>query len=133
MAALAAILGTNFGLIFSQANVVLESQDRIKLTSTAKLGAGDAAVAVPIVADSHVGLSSGWTSLDDTHVVTAGSELPPEISKALINKINSLSSWGEKSEDIHFQFSSVKVIPDDKIVLTGTAQIYRLQFGRKSD
>jgi hypothetical protein len=133
MAALAAILGTNFGLVFSQANIELEPQDRIKLTSTAKLGAGDAAVAVPIVADSHVGLNSGWTSLDDTHVVTAGSELPPDISRALINKINSLSNWGEKSEDIHFQFSTVKVIPDDKIVLTGTAQIYRLQFGRKSD
>jgi hypothetical protein len=133
MAALAAILGASFGLVFSQANVVLESQDRLKLTATAKLGAGDSAVPVPIVADSHIGLQSGWPGMDDTHIVTAGSELPPEISSVLVNKINNLANWGEKSQDIHFSFNSVKVLPNDKIVLTGTAQLYRLQFGHKSD
>jgi hypothetical protein len=133
MAALTSILGANFGLVFSQANVVLEPQNRAKLTAIAKLGAGDAAVPLPIVADSHVGLRSGWVALDDTHIVTAGSELPPDISNMLINKINSLANWGEKSEDIHFSFNEIKVLPDDKLVLTGTAQIYRLVLGRKSD
>jgi len=64
-------------------------------------------------------------------VMTAGQELSPQLSEMLVKKVNGLSNLGTRSDDIHFSFTDLKVIAGKQLVVSGTAQINRLRFGRQ--
>lgn len=131
-ALIAGLLGpnANFGLTVGQASAQLLPQNRMILAAQAKLGIGQMAVAIPLELNTQLGLENGWVAMSDTHLSTSGQEISPEISQSLVRKVNGLSQWGQRSDDIHFTFTDLKVLPNDRFVVTGTAEIYRLRWGR---
>jgi hypothetical protein len=133
-ALISSFLGPNasFGLTIAQASAQLLPANRMALVAQANLGIGQMAVPVPLELNTQLSLANGWIQLADTHLSTSGQEISPEISQAVVRKVNGLSQWGQKSDDIHFTFTDMKVLPNDRIMLSGTAEIYRLRFGRSS-
>ncbi len=130
---LAGLFGGNapsIGVTVSNGQVVLGKSNRVNIKFDAKVGVGEMAVPMPIEVQSVLGLSNGWVEATDTKLMTAGQEISPAISQWLVKKVNGLSSWGTKSDDIHFQFTDIKVKPGKGFVLRGTAQVNRLRFAR---
>ena len=127
---LTSLLGANAGLKLIGADAVLMRNNRVNLNVQTQVGIGNVGVPIPFKIDARLFLKDGWVELGDTHVITSGQEISPELSAALVRKVNSLSNWGSKSDDIHFQFTKLDVLPNDKFVLQGTAEVRRLRFGR---
>jgi hypothetical protein len=65
--------------------------------------------------------------------MTNGQEISPQLSEMLVAKINSLASWGHKSDDIQFDFTDIKVIPGKQFTVKGSAMIKRLRLERSHD
>ncbi len=131
---LAGLFGGNapaIGVTVSNGQVVLGKSNRVNLKFDAKVGVGEMAVPMPIEVQSVLGLSNGWVEATETKLMTSGQEISPAISQWLVKKVNSLSSWGTKSDDIHFQFTDLKVKPGKGFFLKGTAQVNRLRFARQ--
>ena len=122
--------GANFGLSFTSANLALQSNNRLNLSMQTRIGVGQVGLPIPFELNTKLGLKDGWVNLFDTHLATGGQEISPELSAAVVNKVNSLSSWGQKSDDIHFTFTDLKVVPGNQFILKGTAEVRRLRFGR---
>ncbi len=130
---LANVLGANaptIGITVSGANLALGKQNRVNLQVDGKIGVGQLAVPVPLEVTSQLALENGWVQVTDTHLKTAGQEISPVLSEMLVKKINSLSAYGQKSDDIKFVFTDLKVAPGKQFVLKGTAEVSRLRFGR---
>jgi hypothetical protein len=83
--------------------------------------------------DAQLGVKDGWVDVSDTHLMTNGQEISPQLSEMLVNKINSLASWGHKSDDIQFDFTDIKVVPGKQFTVKGTALIKRLRLERSKD
>jgi hypothetical protein len=131
---LASMLGgnaANFGFTLSEASVVLAKSNRVVINMKTSLGLGSMGVPLPLSLDTKLGLKDGWINLSDTHLNTNGTEISPLLSEMLVKKINGVSDWGLKTDDIHFEFSDLKVVPNKQFILKGTAQINRLRFGKE--
>ncbi|GEM_PF-2691084 len=128
---LTGIIGSNagVGLSFTGGSLSLEPGNRMLIMMQSRLGAGELSVPIPIRVDTRVSQQNGWVALTDTHISASGQEISPELAAMIVNKVNGLSSWGNRSEDIHFMFNDVKVLPGGQLVLKGTAEIRRLRFG----
>jgi hypothetical protein len=122
-----------FGFEFTDADIAIRPENMVRLDLDSKLGMGGVGVGVPVTVDTKLGLQDGWLKLSDTIVKTKSKELPPEVAERIVRRVNSLSEWGHKSDDIHFTFTDLRVIPGDKLELKGTAEINRLRFGRIQD
>jgi hypothetical protein len=87
---------------------------------------------IPLKAEveSKLFLQDGWVQVGETKLMTSGQEISPQLSEMLVKKINNLSNLGHRSDDIHFAFTDIKVQAGKQLVVTGTAQINRLRFGR---
>lgn len=133
-AMLGSLLGanTNFGLSFQNANLALLAQNRVSVNMQTKLGVGELALPIPLELNSMLGLENGWVHLSDTHLNSGGQEISPDLSSAVVNKINSMANWGRQSDDIRFTFTELQVIPGDRFILRGTAEVNRLRFGRST-
>jgi hypothetical protein len=127
---LESLLGNPNLLTITGADVALKKNSRVFLTMQTRLGVGEMAIPVPLELNTQMVLRDGWVYLTDTHLSTAGQEISPQLSKLIVDKVNNLSSWGHRSDDIQFNFTSLKVVPGDKFVLQGTAYVRRLRFGR---
>jgi hypothetical protein len=130
---LASLLGSaagGFGLTISNASIVLGKSNRVSINADGKLGAAQLAVPLSAELDSQLFLKDGWVQLGDTQLKTAGQEISPQLSDILVKKINNLSNLRQRSNDIHFAFTDLKVNPGRGLTVTGTAQINRLRFGR---
>ncbi|HEY9869774.1 MAG TPA: hypothetical protein V6D08_11460 [Candidatus Obscuribacterales bacterium] len=127
---LESLLGNANLLTITGANVALQKNSRVFLTMQTRLGVGEMAIPVPLELNTQMVLRDGWVYLTDTHLTTAGQEISPQLSQLIVDKVNNLSSWGHRSDDIQFNFTSLKVVPGDKFVLQGTAYVRRLRFGR---
>ena len=123
--------GANAGLSVQNASLVLGKNNKVNLEADGKIGMGGMSIPLSAQLDSELFLENGWVLLRNTKVMTAGQELSPQLSEMLVKKVNSLSNLGTKSDDIHFSFTDLKVISGKQLVVSGTAQINRLRFGRQ--
>ncbi len=123
----------NFGFSFTKGAVKLEPDNHVTLSIDSKFGMGKVGMPVSISADTKLNLVDGWVTLSTTKLHTAGHAVPPDLSERIVNRINSLSKWGNQSDDIKFIFTDLKVVPDEKLELEGTALIKRLRFARNQE
>lgn len=133
-AVLSSLLGGgagNFGLTIDSADLALGRSNKINLNASGKLGVSQMTVPLSAQLESRLFLQDGWVQVGDTRLMTAGQEISPQLSEILVRKINNLSNLGHKSDDIHFSFTDLKVVPGKQLVVSGTAQVSRLRFGRQ--
>lgn len=122
--------GGGFGLTISNAGIVLGKANHVNINAEGKVGVAQLAVPLAAELESQLFLKDGWVQVGDTRLKTAGQEISPQLSEILVKKINNLSNLGRRSDDIHFAFTDLKVTPGRGLVVSGTAQISRLRFGR---
>lgn len=120
----------NIGLTITGAGITLGRNNKVNMTADGKAGIGQLAMPLSAQLESQLSIQDGWVQLGDTKLMTAGQEISPQLSEILVKKINGLSNLGTKSDDIHFSFTDLKVIPGKQLMVTGTAQVNRLRFGR---
>jgi len=121
---------SNFGVSLKSASVSLLKSNRVKIETSASLGLGSIGVPLPLILDTKLGLEDGWIHVSDTHLIANGEEISPFLSQMLVKKINGMTEWPSKSDDIKFKFSDLKVSAGKQFVLKGTAILNRLRFGR---
>lgn len=123
-------LGDNntFGATFQSIDLSLSSSNQINVNLQTRIGVGQLALPMPFELNTRLELKDGWVTLGNTRLQTNGQEISPELAQALVSKVNSLANWGSSSDDINFSFTDLKVLPGDRIVLKGTAELYRLRF-----
>ncbi len=117
-----------FSVMGLEAN--LASHNQLKLNLDTRLGLGQNTAVVPVEASAVISLANGWITLNDTHLITAGQELPAPIANMLVSKINNLAKFNDNSRDISFQFTRLTVQPNRKFLLSGQATINKLRFGK---
>jgi hypothetical protein len=122
--------GASIGLQITNAQVVLAKGNKIIIDVKANVGMAGVGVPLSFQINAKLGIKDGWVEVTDTHLITNGQELSPQLSEMLVRKINSLATWGQKSEDIKFQFTDIKVLPNKQFVVKGTALISRLRMTR---
>ena len=130
LGALASLFGAgvaNLGVTMKEAHVVLNKGNKMVIAVTADLGMGGVGVPLSFEVDAQLGIKDGWVDVSDTHLMTNGQEISPQLSEMLVKKVNSLASWGHKSDDIQFDFTDIKVIPGKQFSVKGTAYIKRLR------
>jgi hypothetical protein len=125
--------GASIGLQITNAQVVLAKGNKIIIDVKANVGMAGVGVPLSFQIDAKLGIKDGWVEVTDTHLITNGQELSPQLSEMLVRKINSLASWGQKSDDIKFQFTDVKVLPNKQFAVKGTALISRLRMSRAKE
>lgn len=123
-------VGGNMGINITNANITLGRSNKVNVAAEGKVGLAQLAVPVSAQLESQLSLADGWVQLGDTRLMTAGQEISPQLSEILVKKINSLSNLGTRSDDIHFSFTDLKVVPGRQLIVSGTAQVNRLRFGR---
>jgi hypothetical protein len=122
--------GASIGLQITNAQVVLAKGNKIVIDVKANVGMAGVGVPLSFQINAKLGIKDGWVEVTDTHLITNGQELSPQLSEMLVRKINSLATWGQKSEDIKFQFTDIKVLPNKQFIVKGTALISRLRMNR---
>jgi hypothetical protein len=123
-------MGGNLGLNVAKADLQLGKSGKVSVNVQTNVGLGQlGGVPINAVIDGKLGLKDGWMDLSDTHLVTGGQEISPELTNLLIKKVQSVSAAAQRSNDLKFTFTDLKVVPNKHIVLKGTAQIMRLRFG----
>ena len=120
----------NIGLHLTDAKVFLQKANKVSIAVTANVGMGGVGVPLSFQVDAKLGIKNGWVEITDTHLITNGQEISPQLSEALLKKVNSLASWGHRSDDIQFQFDDIKVLPGKQFVVKGTVIIKRLRLTR---
>jgi hypothetical protein len=130
--AIASLVGLNNGFVglnVTHANLTLQKSNKVAVDVDSNVGVGQVGLPINGQVEGKLALQDGKLDVQDMHITTAGQELPPEMSKVLLNKINSIASSAQKSNDIQFQFTDLKVVSGKNIQLKGTAVISRLRFG----
>ncbi len=120
----------NLGFSVMSASANLAKNNQLKLNLDTRLGLGQNTASVPVEASTVINLANGWVSLEDTHLITAGQELPAAIANMLVSRINNLTKFNDTSKDISFQFTKLTVQPNRKFLLSGMATINKLRFGK---
>lgn len=131
--AIAGLLGGNagpIGLSIADARLELGRSESVRINLDSKVGVGQYAVPIPVEVKSRLVIDNGWVQVTDTQLMTSGKEISPQLSQMLVNKVNSLSSLGTRSDDIHFKFTRLTVKSGKKLTVEGTASVNRLRFGR---
>jgi hypothetical protein len=123
----------NIGVKLHEAHVVLNKGNKIVIGVGADLEMAGVGVPLSFEVDAQLGIKDGWVEVSDTHLMTNGQEISPQLSEMLVKKINSLAAWGHKSDDIQFDFTDIKVVPGKLFTVKGTVQIKRLRLERSKD
>ncbi len=123
-------LGGGAGFSLTQGDIKLAKSNSVNMNLMTRIGIGQVGVPIPVAIKAKLGLKDGWLEMQDTEVSTNGQTLPPEIAKLLVNKVNGLSNWGKRSDDIQFSFTDLKVVPGKQFILKGTAEVRQLRFSR---
>lgn len=131
-AAIASMVGINgsLGLSVAKASLVIEKHNKIAVNFDSNLGVGQMGIPINGEIEGTLDLEDGYLNVSDTHILTNGQELPPQVSNMLVKKIDSVANSIQKSDDIRFSFSELKVIAGKRIQLRGIAQVNRLRFGQ---
>jgi hypothetical protein len=123
-------IGGNVGFSLTQGDVKLAKSNSVNMNLQTRVGLGQVGVPIPVAIRAKLGLKDGWLEMQDTEVSTNGQALSPEIAKLIVNKVNGLSNWGKRQDDIQFSFTELKVVPGKQFILKGTAQVRQLRFSR---
>jgi hypothetical protein len=123
-------IGGNVGFSLTQGDIRLAKANSINMNLQTRVGLGQVGVPIPVAIKAKLGLKDGWVEMQDTEVTTNGQALSPEIAKLIVNKVNGLSNWGKRSDDIQFSFTELKVVPGKQFILKGTAEVKQLRFSR---
>lgn len=123
-------MGGNVGFSLTQGDIKLTKSNSVSMSLVTRVGIGQVGVPIPVDIKAKLGLKDGWLEMQDTQVSTNGQALSPEIAKLLVNKVNGLSNWGKRSDDIQFSFTELKVVPGKQFILKGTAEVKQLRFSR---
>jgi hypothetical protein len=94
-----------------------------------RVGLGELGLPIAGTIQGQLSLQDGCLAITEPHVITNGQEIPPELSNFLIKKINLIPANTQKSNDIRFNFTDLKVSTGKQILLRGTAYVSRLRFG----
>jgi hypothetical protein len=132
IASLASLVGikiNQFGLTIDSASLKLMHHNQFKLDFVSKVGLGDLGLPISGTMQGQLSLQDGSLTITEPHLITAGQEIPPELSNFLIKKINLIPANTQKSNDIRFNFTDMKVTAGKQILLRGTASVSRLRFG----
>jgi hypothetical protein len=132
VAGLASMVGikiNQIGLNIHSANIKLGKRNQFKLDISSKLGLGDLAIPVDGIVQGEFALQDGSLTIANPHLSTGGTEIPQELSNLLLKKINLIPALSQKSEDIRFNFTELKVLSGKQIQLRGIAYVSRLRFG----
>ncbi len=135
LAGLANMVGikvNQIGLNIESASIKLERHNQFKMDFASKVGLGDLGLPIRGQIEGKLILQDGSLSIADAHVSTGGQEIPQELSNFLLKKINLIPALSQKSEDIRFNFTDLKVVAGKQIQLRGTASVNRLRFGNKN-
>ena len=132
LASLVGIKVNQIGLSVDSADVKLERHNKFKMNFVSRIGLGDLGLPINGQIEGQLALEDGILTIADAHVSTGGQEIPQELSKFLLKKINLIPALSQKSEDIHFNFTNLKVLSGKQIQLRGTAAVNRLRFGNKN-
>lgn len=130
IASLVGVNGGNIGLNITGADAVIKKGNRVAVDFQSNLGLGQMGLPLNGEIQATLGLRDGWLDVSEPHLSTGGQELSPELSALLLKKIGGISTSAQKSEDIRFRFTDLKVVANKQIQLKGTAQISRLRFGQ---
>ena len=103
--------------------------NQFKLDFVSKVGLGELGLPITGEIQGVLTLQDGTLAIIEPHVSTGGQEIPPELSNFLIKKINLIPANTQKSNDIRFNFTDLKVTANKQILLRGTAYVSRLRFG----
>lgn len=123
-------MGGNIGFSLTQGDIKLTKGNSVNMNLVTRVGLGQVGVPIPVSLKAKLGLKDGWLEMQDTEVSTNGQTLSPEIAKLIVNKVNGLSNWGKRSDDIQFSFTDLKVVPGKQFILKGTAEVKQLRFSR---
>lgn len=123
-------IGGNVGFSLTQGDIRLAKANSINMNLQTRVGLGQVGVPIPVAIKAKLGLKDGWVEMQDTEVTTNGQALSPEIAKLIVNKVNGLSNWGKRSDDIQFSFTELKVVPGKQFILKGTAEVKQFRFSR---
>ncbi len=129
LANLVGIKINQIGLNIESASVKLARHNQFKLDIVSKLGVGDLALPVNGEITGELALQDGALTISNPHLVTAGQDIPPELSNILLKRINLIPALSQQSEDIRFNFTELKVSAGKQIQLRGMASVSRLRFG----
>lgn len=129
LASLVGIKINQIGLNIQSADVKLARHNQFKLDILSKLGVGELALDIDGQVQGELTLEDGALTISNPKLVTAGQNIPPEISNILLKKINLIPALSQQSEDIRFHFTELKVIAGKQIQLRGIAYVSRLRFG----
>jgi hypothetical protein len=136
LGALANLFGanvSNLGVNLKEAHVILNKGNKMLIAVTADLGMGGVGVPLSFEIDAQLGVKDGWVDVSDTHLMTNGQEISPQLSEMLVKKVNGLASWGHKSDDIQFDFTDIKVVPGKQFTVKGSAMLKRLRLTAPRD
>jgi hypothetical protein len=122
----------NIGLNVSQADLALKRGNKVLVGFQSNVGVGQMGLPINGEIEATLGLKDGWLEVSDPHVTTQGQELPADLSGLLVKKIGGISQSTQRSQDIRFSFTDLKVSAGKQIQLKGTAQISRLRFGHSA-
>jgi hypothetical protein len=132
LAGLASLVGikvNQIGLSIDSASVKLARHNQFKMDFVSKVGLGDLGLPITGQIQGQLALQDGSLTIADAHIITAGQEIPQELSNYLLKKINLIPALSQKSEDIRFNFTDLKVVSGKQIQLRGIAYVSRLRFG----
>jgi hypothetical protein len=132
IASLASLVGikiNQLGLTVDSASLKLMRHNQFKFDFVSKVGLGQLGLPISGEIQGQLALQDGSLTIIEPHVITGGQEIPPELSNFLIKKINLIPANTQKSNDIRFNFTDLKVTANKQIVLRGSAYVSRLRFG----
>jgi len=129
IANLLGVANAPIGLSVTSANVALQKGNKVSVAINTSVGMGQVGLPIAGQVEGKLGLADGKLDFEDMHISTGGQDLPPEMAKLLLNKINTIAGSTQKSNDIKFQFTDLKVVSGKNIQLKGTALVSRLRFG----
>jgi hypothetical protein len=124
---------TNIGVTLNEAQVNLSKGNKIVISIKANVGMAGVAVPISFDIDAVLGIKDGWVNVSEAHLTTNGQEISPQLSELLVSKINNMASWGHRSDDIQFDFSDIKVVPNRLFSVSGTALVKRLRMSRAKE
>lgn len=129
LANLVGIKVNQIGLSIDSLSVKLTRHDHFVMDFSSKVGLGEMGLPITGQIQGQLALQDGSLVIQDPHLITGSQEIPPELANFLIKKINLIPANTQKSNDIRFNFTSLKVSAGKQIQLRGTAYVDRLRFG----
>lgn len=89
-------------------------------------------LAFPVKFSCTIALQNSRLTMSSPELITSGVTLPSDISQIINDKLNQLLDMNAKiGDEMNVQITSLEMVPRQKIIVSGTATIKKLNFGKK--